>query len=263
MWNPSQYLKFDEERTQPCRDLIHRISLNDVRRVIDLGCGPGNSTQMLADRWPDADISGLDNSQEMIAAARLNRPQIRWVFGDISTWNADGRDRPDLVFSNAALHWVPDHRVVYPRLLDSTAGALAVQIPANFDGPAHCLMQEMATSTYWRSAFRQLPQFYSHTPAFYYDLLWPLASRLDIWQTEYIHILPGADSVVEWFKGTGMRPYLNALNSDEDRAQFTAEYTMGIRERFQPQSDGRVLLPFRRTFLIVYPKIISRIRKST
>ena len=252
MWNAQQYEKFDAERTLPVRDLVARISLDPVRSMIDLGCGPGKSTSVLRDRWPDADITGLDNSPEMIAAAQKTCPGERWVSGDIAEWASAGNQTFDLVFSNAALHWVPNHKALFPQLLERSRGAFAAQMPANFNGPAHELMREMALSPPWRPSFPQLPQWHSRRPEFYYDLLAPLSSRLDVWETEYVHVMPDATAIVEWFKGTGLRPYLDALGSSEDRERFTADYVAGIRERYQARPDGRVLFPFRRTFLVAY-----------
>jgi trans-aconitate 2-methyltransferase len=251
MWNVVQYQRFEAERTQPVRDLVARILLDPIHAVIDLGCGPGNSTKVLRDRWPEADITGLDNSPEMIDTARKTQPKGHWLLGDISEWAETG-ERVDLVFSNAALQWVPNHATLFPRLLARSSGAFAVQMPANFSGPAHELMREMALSPVWRESFPQLPQWHVRKPEFYYDLLAPLSSRLDLWETEYTHMMPDAEAIVEWFKGTGLRPYLDALGSGEDRERFTTEYMVGIRERYKPRPDGRVLFPFRRTFLVAY-----------
>ena len=161
-WSPDQYLKFTEERTRPCRELAERIDVASVRRVIDIGCGPGNSTEVLAARWPDAEITGLDNSAEMIAAARKSQPARRWVVREIADWAAsndgnESRGQFDVVFSNAALHWLPDHAVLYPRLLARTApgGTFAAQIPGNFDAPAHEIMRDITKLR--RGAIASLP----------------------------------------------------------------------------------------------------------
>jgi trans-aconitate 2-methyltransferase len=270
-WNAAQYLKFKEERTQPCRDLAARINVANTRRVIDLGCGPGNSTQVLAERWPDAEIYGLDSSAEMIGAARAAHsapaaaiPQRQWMVCDLSAWAAadicaelitDG-EKFDVVFSNAALQWVPNHETLLPRVFNhvSPAGAMAFQMPAEIDCAAHRFMRELAASPAWRNTFTPgtVREWHSHEGEFYYDLLSPLAARVDMWQTEYFHALPGAEEIVEWYQGTGLRPYLDAISGEAAQQQFLAEYLEAIRPHYPRRADGRVRLPFLRIFLIAY-----------
>ncbi len=297
-WNPGEYLKFHDERTQPCRDLAARIAVPQVRTAIDLGCGPGNSTQVLAERWPDAQVTGLDSDTSMINVAIESLPRGRWITGDIAKWAvgkppnetaeksaSPGAEEPsshnaanpagataaenagsevqaqdaelyDVVFSNAALQWLPDHGVLYPQLFSHVApgGALAVQIPSSFDRPAHRLLREMAAAIAWRKWFPsgRVRSWHAHDTDFYYDLLAPLASRVDIWQTEYFHVLANAEAIVDWYRGTGMRPYLNAISEDADREKFIAEYTEKIRAAYKPRPDGKILFPFLRIFLIAY-----------
>jgi|SRR5215472_582760 len=246
-WNATQYLKFSDERTRPCRDLAARVDLADPRRVIDLGCGPGNSTEVLAERWPAAELSGLDSSPHMIAKARTAHPEWRWITGEIAQW-AEGGDVYDVVFSNAALQWVPDHASVFPKLL-RRARVLAAQIPGNWDGPAHRAMREVAKGFTFQ---REVREWHSSAAAFYYDWLAPHAARLDLWETEYIHIMDGAEAIVEWYKGTGMRPFLEALPTDAERDRFTAAYLDAIRGAYPTQLDAKVLFPFRRIFLVAY-----------
>ena len=245
-WNAGQYLKFAEHRTRPSRDLVAAIALRDVRRVIDLGCGPGNSTRVLAERWRDAEIAGLDNSIAMIDAARKEQPAHRWVVGEISEWAASERERFDLVFSNAAMQWVDDHATLFPKLLKrvTPGGALAVQIPADFDSLPHVLMRELAP------AHVRVKEWHSHEPSFYYDLLAPLAERVDVWLTEYQHVMPNADAIVEWYKGSGMRPFLEALATDSEREKFLTDYSKRIRAAYPVRPDGTVLFPFRRLFVV-------------
>ena len=247
-WSAAQYLKFSEERTRPCRDLAARIELDDPRRIIDLGCGPGNSTQVLAERWPRADIVGLDNSPDMIAKARAGHPDWHWLTAEIADWASIPGDLYDLVFSNAALQWVRDHAVLFPRLL-AKARVLALQLPGNWDGPAHQAMREVAKRYSLEGRVRE---WFTHDLAFYYDILASGAARLDLWATEYIHILDGPEAVVEWYKGTGMRPFLDALDTNDDRARFTADYLEVIRGIYPPRPDGQVLFPFRRIFVVAY-----------
>lgn len=246
-WNATQYLKFSEERTRPCRDLAARIEIADPHRVIDLGCGPGNSTEVLAERWPAAELTGLDSSTDMIAQARAAHPDWRWLTADIAEWATATADIYDVVFSNAALQWAPDHANLLPRILRH-ARVLALQIPGNWNGPAHQAMRDVAK----RFTFpREVREWFTHDAAFYYDTLAPHAARLDLWETEYIHIMDNAESIVEWYKGSGIRPFLEALDSDAGRACFTAAYLEAIRASYVPRPDGRVLFPFRRIFVVV------------
>jgi trans-aconitate 2-methyltransferase len=249
-WDSAQYLKFQDERTQPCRDLAARVALDSPASVIDLGCGPGNSTEVVAGRWPHARITGLDSSAAMIAAAKEKYRFRRWVAGEIADWAA-GPQTYDLVFSNAALQWVPDHANVFPQLLDRVApgGALAVQMPGNWDAIAHRLMREIAPRF---GIAEHVREWYTHQPEFYYDTIAPHARRLDLWITEYMHVLDGAEGIVEWYRGTGMRPFLEALPNDTERSRFTAEYLDAVRDAYPPRANGRVLFAFRRIFLIAY-----------
>ncbi len=249
-WNPSQYLKFGEERTQPCRDLAARIALEHPARIIDLGCGPGNSTQVLADRWPAAQLTGLDNSTAMVAQARAAHPDRNWLTADIAEW-AEGEDRYDLVFSNAALQWLPDHPNLFPQLIARVAegGALAIQMPGNWDSAAHRIMRSVAAQF---PAADNAREWFTHDLGFYYDALTPHAARLELWATTYIHIMEGPAAIVEWYKGTGLRPFLEALHTDADRERFLTLYLEAIREAYPPRADGRVLFPFRRIFQIAY-----------
>jgi trans-aconitate 2-methyltransferase len=244
-WSPAQYLKFSEERTRPCRDLAAHVDLAAPGSIIDLGCGPGNSTEVLAERWPQAQLTGLDSSADMIAKARAAHPEWTWKAGDIAQWAAGG-DHYDLAFSNAALQWVPDHAALFLRLM-ARAGVLAVQVPGNWDSLAHRIMREVAKRYPLDGRVRE---WFTHDTAFYYDVLAPHVSRLDLWATEYIHVMGSAEGIVEWYKGTGMRPFLEALKTDAQRARFTADYLAAIREAFPARGDGKVLFPFRRIFIV-------------
>lgn len=242
-WNAAQYLKFGEQRTRPCRDLAARLPLTTPRSIIDLGCGPGNSTQVLRDRFPDAALTGLDSSPEMIAAARARRPDIEWRTGDIARWAQDG-ERYDLVFSNAALQWLGDHATLFPELLArvAAAGVLAIQMPARYGAVQDRILREMAP--------RPVQTWHVHEPAFYYDTLAPVAAGFDLWTTTYYHLMADVEGIVEWYKGTAMRPYLEALGSEDEQQRFIREYTDRLRPHFPAQPDGTVLFPFQRLFLI-------------
>lgn len=252
-WDPAQYLRFERERTQPCRDLVARIELTDPKRIVDLGCGPGNSTAVLRARWPRAEVEGVDRSAEMLATARRSDPEVRWAEADASTWSPD---RPvDLLFSNAALQWVPDHDHQFPRLLGLVApgGAFAVQMPANTDEPYQRAAARLGTSPTWSPFLKNLGlDFETDPPQVYFDRLAPMARRVELWDTRYVHVLGSSDDVVEWIVGTGLRPWLAALPDDAHRERFLTEYRTEIRGAYPAHSDGRVLFPFLRRFLIAY-----------
>jgi trans-aconitate 2-methyltransferase len=252
-WDAELYLKFSDERTRPSVDLAASIEIGSPGRVIDLGCGPGNSTAVLRHRWPKARITGLDSSPEMVAAASAAYPDQEWIVGDIRTWKA--RIPFDVVFSNAALQWVPDHSVLFPRLLSQTApgGALAVQLPAHFNSALHREIVETASDPSWRHLMGPaLSAMIREPPAFYYELLRPSALRLDIWQTEYFHVVESHQAIIEWFRGTGLRPYLSALEGEAQRKRFEEQLMKRYAQAYPPQSDGRVLFPFPRLFIVAY-----------
>lgn len=255
-WDAQQYLQFEAERTQPCRDLVARIALDSPGAVVDLGCGPGNSTEVLAERWPQAQLTGLDSSGDMIATARGKHPDWNWIAGDITRWANETPETYDLVFSNAALQWLPEHGTLYPRLLErlNPGGALAVQVPNNFNSLPQITARTLAASPPWRENFPEkgVRVWHVHPPEFYYDLLAPRAARLDLWETEYLHSLPSAEAIVDWYKGSGLRPFLEALSSAEKQQRFCADYLATIRPAFPTRADGRVLFPFRRLFLVAY-----------
>ena len=252
-WDPQVYLQFATERTQPTVDLISRIRLANPARIVDVGCGPGNSTAMLRQRWPEASIIGLDNSPEMLAAARRSYPSEDWLLADAATWRAD--EPFDLVFSNAALQWLPDHANLFPRLMAQVApgGALAIQVPAHHRSPLHLVTIEVAEAGAWRHLMDRPRQALTHeAPAFYYRALRPHAAQIDIWETEYYHIVDSARDIVTWFRGTGLRPFLEALETDEQRHDFEQQVLAGYTEAYPSQPDGRVLFPFRRLFMVAY-----------
>ena len=250
-WDPTQYGKFTDERARPFLDLIARIEVPAPRRVVDLGCGPGNLTALIATRWPNAAVQGIDSSPEMIASAG-SVPGVTFRVGDIESWQP--APDTDVVVSNAAFQWVPSHR----SLLHSWAAALpsgawlAWQVPGNFDQPSHALMRTVASSPRWAP---QLGDVLRHgdpvdSPSSYAQLLLDLGWAVDAWETTYVHLLSGPDPVLEWVRGTGLRPALAALADDAERAAFAAEYGSALRSAYPPGSDGRTLFPFRRIFCV-------------
>jgi trans-aconitate 2-methyltransferase len=251
-WSAQQYLAFEDERTRPVRDLVNAIPRADAGRVIDIGCGPGNSTEVLAARFPHAAISGLDNSADMLAAARKRLPDCRFENADVDKWQAG--ESYDVILSNAVFQWVPDHAALFPRLMDSLApgGHLAVQMPDNFAEPAQVLMRQTATQGPWAQKFAPgaVERLKREDATWYYGLLRPRCAMLDIWRTTYFHRLAGgADAIVEWFKGSSLQPFLVALDESE-RVEFLARYRDAVARAHPPLPDGAVLLPFPRLFIV-------------
>ena len=249
-WSANQYTKFEDERTRPVRDLLAGIPNTDAKTAVDIGCGPGNSTELLQQRFPDATVTGLDSSPDMIAAARSRLPGLRFDTQDISHWRDPGPF--DVILANAVLQWVPDHATLLPALIAklSTGGSLAVQIPDNTDEPAHRLMRETASQGPWAEKLaRSNPRFHRHGAGWYYAELRDKVTRLDVWRTIYHHPLAGAGAVVEWFKGSGLRPFLDPLDAAE-RMEFLERYEAGIAAAYPAFHDGTVLLPFPRLFIV-------------
>lgn len=256
MWDAHEYLRFADQRTRPSRDLAERVDVCHSKRIVDLGCGPGNSTAVLAGRWPESEVVGVDNSPQMIAAARKTDPSRQWVVEDIAAWVSAEGNQFDIVFSNAAIQWVDDHATLLPQLLKRVApgGALAIQMPANPDGPAYRAMRAVACSQAWKSHFPAgcVCEWHVHDLPFYYDVLAPQAAQLDFWETEYVHIMESAEAIAQWYKATGLRPFLEQLPTDAQQQRFLADFTQQIARVYPPRQDGNVLFPFRRLFLIAY-----------
>lgn len=251
-WDPGQYLQFEQARRRPALDLLARVPDDlDPDLVVDLGCGPGNLAADLARRWPRAEIVGVDSSPAMLERAREAHPDRRWVEADLAAYEPP--EPAGLVFSNAALHWLPDHASLLPRLLGRVApgGVLAVQVPDGWNDPSHTEGFALAASPRWRDRLGDvtLPEHPLLSPAEYLDVLLPLTAEVDCWTTTYLHVLEGPDPVVEWFTGSFLREFLSRLDPDEGAA-FTADYTEAMRAAYPPRADGRTVLPFRRLFLV-------------
>jgi trans-aconitate 2-methyltransferase len=246
-WDDAQYLAFADERTRAARELLQRVPLDNASSIIDLGCGPGNSTALLHARWPEASLVGVDDSKEMLQRARGDWPHLTWVEADAGSY--EPAVPADLMFANALLHWLPDHSKLLPALLQRVrpGGVLALQMPRNFLEPSHRLMRELAPWSKRLRGIRATPPV--ETPAFYYDLLAPHTARVDIWQTTYEHVMPSVDSIVEWVKGTGIRPYLEALSADEQQ-RYLDDYREALDAAYPPRSDGKRLFSFPRLFLV-------------
>ena len=251
-WSPQQYLAFEDDRTRPVRDLLAAIPPIEARAVVDIGCGPGNSTELLAARYPAAVTTGIDSSPDMVAAARKRLPQLGFTAADITTW--DGPGPFDVILGNAVLQWVPDHPRALPHLVSllSPGGSLALQLPDNLDEPAYHAMRSVAADGPWAADLQNASGFRAgqHSPEAYYRMLRPHSARVDIWSTTYLHVLPGGPpAIVEWFKGSGLRPYLQPL-SEPNRAEFLRRYNALIAEAYPAQPDGSALLPFPRLFMV-------------
>ena len=254
-WEPNQYEKFIELRTRPALDLLRRIVLDNPHCIYDLGCGTGKITRLLADRWPGARVIGIDRSIDMLRKAREATSNVEWLEADISTWGAN--EAVDLIFSNAVLHWVPHHEELFPRFAKQLhkSGVLAVQMPVNWASPSHQIMREIflqmeQAGGMARAALRaKLERPPVANASDYYEILAPVTESVDIWITEYEHALKGTDPVVEWMKGTGLRPVLASL-SEAERESFLSDYAARIARAYPARRDGTTLFPFRRLFIV-------------
>lgn len=250
-WSSQQYLKFEDERTRPARDLMAQVPLATASRAFDLGCGPGNSTDLLVERFGAANVTGLDSDDNMLVAARQRLPAVTFDKADLLDWVPDAP--VDLLYANAVFQWVPDHVSVLAKLMDhlKPGGVLAVQMPDNLSEPSHLMMEETGLAGPWRQNFegekvrrKRLPP-----PSTYLDRLGPKSLRVDVWHTVYYHPMADATAIVEWVKGTGLRPYLEAAGA-ENRDAFLADYEARIDKAYPPLADGRRLLAFPRFFLV-------------
>ncbi|CAI8851144.1 Trans-aconitate 2-methyltransferase [Pseudomonas sp. IT-P12] len=251
-WSAKQYVAFEDERTRPARDLLAALPPGDVRSAIDIGCGPGNSTQLLVERFSGATVRGVDSSADMIEAARQRLPQVQFDTVDIGSWNDSGPF--DVIFANAVLQWLPDHDTLLPSLVArlTEGGSLAIQMPDTLNQPSHRLMHEVAAAGPWAGkladAAGQRTDIASASD--YYSMLKPHCSRVDVWLTTYHHPLAqGVSGVVEWFKGSGLRPFLQPLN-DTEKTQFLEQYLAAVEQAYPVLPDGSVLLPFPRLFIV-------------
>lgn len=250
VWDPEQYLRFGDERLRPALDLLARVSHGGPRLVVDLGCGAGSAMPALRARFPRAALRGVDGSPDMLAKARAAGFETEQA--DIAQWAP--AEPVDVLFSNAALHWLPDHAALFPRLLSRVApgGVMAVQMPHMHAAPVRAAQERLAAEGPWTG---RLSGVKSAAPvpeaAWYHDLLAPRTAALDIWRTEYLHVLRGEDPVARWAMGSSLRPYMDALeDAPELRDGFLAAYREEMRRAYPPQGDGTVLLPFQRLFIL-------------
>lgn len=249
-WDAKTYLQFGDERTRAAGELLARVPLTDPRRVLDLGSGPGNSTALLRARYPQAELLGVDNAPDMLDAAQKSGVAAQWLQADLQTWSPDRRY--DLIYANATFQWLDDHPRLFPRWWSQVepGGVLAVQMPRNFDAPSHRLLRAVAQEGPWAPRLTPLLRVDPVAPPeSYYRWLRPHTHRLDLWETEYLQVLTGADPVLRWVRGTALVPLLSALAPDE-RPAFEAEYAARLRQAYPPEPSGETLFPFRRLFLI-------------
>jgi len=252
-WDPATYLAFGEERTRPAADLLARVPIKTVRRIADLGCGPGNSTALLRARWPDAEIDAIDFAPEMLKDARASGVEASFIEADIATWQPD--ESYDVIYSNAALQWLGEHETLLPRLLSfvRNGGALAVQVPRNFDERCHRLIREAVADPRWRDELKDVRDWWNVLkPEVYFDLFSARAQIIDMWETRYFHILDGKDPVFHWMMGTGLRPFAAALKSPL-KEKFLEHYRALLAEAYPPQPGGKTIHRFLRLFFVVSP----------
>jgi trans-aconitate 2-methyltransferase len=250
-WNPSLYMKFVDERTRAARDLLARVPLSAASLIYDLGCGPGNSSELLLRRFPEADLIGVDTSEAMLAHARMRAPKARFVRQDIADWMPEAA--PSLIFSNAALHFLPDHHMLIPSLAGSLApgGVFAGQMPSNANESSHALMRMVAAEGPWSSRLVPVAKTQPLIAGIddYYEWLQPLCSRIELWLTTYVYMFDSAAGVADFFAGSALQPFLERL-SDDERCSFLDRYREGLSDAYPAQSDGKVLLPYPRLFII-------------
>jgi trans-aconitate 2-methyltransferase len=254
-WNSKQYLMFENERTQPAIDLVNRICIDNPRKIIDIGCGPGNSTQVLANRFPDAYIIGVDNSPNMIETAQRNCISLDFKVCDVNKDLLKVGKGYDIVFSNACIQWIPNHRELLKNLIGllKIDGILAIQIPMNYEEPIHKIICEVSSNEKWKSEFNNPRNFYTLSQGEYFDLLSEIASDFSIWETVYYHKIKSHEDIMEWYRGTGLRPYLNALPEAKKKV-FEKDVFHRVVKEYPLQINGDIIFRFPRFFLIAKPK---------
>ncbi|OUR75291.1 hypothetical protein A9Q83_17835 [Alphaproteobacteria bacterium 46_93_T64] len=249
-WNPDQYHLYSDHRLRPALDLLSQVNLMSPMTIYDLGCGTGNVTAILSQHWNKAIVAGLDSSESMLEKAKKDHPALEWMHGEISEFSPSSK--ANLLFSNAALHWLDDHESLFPKLLKNLrpGGVLAVQMPNNFSAPSHQTLYDLAQSDKWLDKLGHLVRPAPvHNIDWYYDLLSPLVEKLNLWESRYFQVLEGKNAVLEWTKSTALRPFLDALEGD-DVSEFEEEYADLLLEAYPHREDGATLYPFSRLFIV-------------
>lgn len=249
-WDSKQYLKFSKERTQPAIDLANRIEINP-QSIIDIGCGPGNSTAVLAEKFPNAKILGIDNSENMIISAKKNYPNIEFMLCDAENGFADIERKFDVVFSNACIQWIPNHKKLLNNMMSllNKDGILAIQTPMNYEEPIHKIIAEVTKSDKWKDKFPNPRIFYNLMPSEYYDILDEISTDFSMWTTTYFHRMKSHNNIMEWYRGTGLRPYLAVLN-ESDRIKFEKDILEEVVKAYPKQKNGEIIFKFPRFFFI-------------
>ncbi len=247
-WNPAQYLKFSTERTRPSYDLVARIFNTSPANILDVGCGPGNSTSVLTERYPKAKVTGIDSSKEMIEQAKKNYPGGNWICADAQTY--DYKSKYDIIYSNAALQWIPDQKSLIHNLISllTSRGVLAAQVPGNRLSPLHQATITTAEQIWPEETCGCAELIHYHEPDFFYDIFCQYDFKIDIWTTTYQHVFSSCNDIIEWYKSTGMKPFLHALPNDQTRQQFMEAVYSKIVDHYPQRKDGKVIFPFRRIF---------------
>lgn len=250
-WSPDQYLKYAGQRLRPAIDLLQRVDVDNPATIYDLGCGPGNTAKLLNARWPGARIVGVDNSAEMLAQAKAEQPDLSWVQADLATWTPE--EPAEAMFCNAVLQWLNDHQTLVPRLagLLKPGGVLAIQMPHNHSWPSHTCMTEAIMAGPWAKRLKPIQRVRPVAEMTEYRaMLAPVVSRLDIWETVYLQVMEGDNPVAEWTKGSALKPLLDALHDDGERAEFFEIYSKLVQKAYPKDSDGKTPFPFRRLFIV-------------
>jgi trans-aconitate 2-methyltransferase len=251
-WNPALYLKFRNERTQPSIDLVSRINISDPKSIIDIGCGPGNSTEILLYKWPNSSITGIDNSPAMIEMAQSDFPDQKWKIMDASEIST--KEKYDIVFSNAAIQWIPNHEKLILNFIKmvNPNGALAIQVPLYHEMPICPIIDDVFNKMFGKIEFNCESIFTFHTGTYYYDILVNHVKTLEMWETSYIHSMNSCNDILEMIKSTGLKPYLEKITDDKMKNEFENNIENEINKIYLKQIDGKVLFPFKRLFFIGY-----------
>jgi trans-aconitate 2-methyltransferase len=252
-WNPELYLKFNEERTQPAKDLAARIHVENPENILDVGCGPGNSTNVLSSRWPESEIVGIDSSASMIESAKNNYPDIEWRIEDAT--KMETKEKYDIIFSNATIQWIQDQEKLISDLVKKLKnnGALAVQVPMYHNMPASHAIESVSLNIRWKEQTSGASDSFTfHSSDYYYHILSAKVKSINLWETSYFHIMHSHQVIVEMLKSTGMRKFLDMLDTKEEKIEFEKYVLKEIRKAYPAQKDGNVLFPFKRLFFIGY-----------